>query len=79
MHVGKLIKQKRTCPAKNTSLPPITCKSVAVLKLALRTSLATSLESAKSVGISGYVGAAITVTVKRERRVLGIKEKLVTE
>jgi hypothetical protein len=37
------------------------------------------LESAKSVGISGYVGAAITVTVKRERRVLGIKEKLVTE
>jgi hypothetical protein len=79
MHVGKLIKKERTCPAKNTSLPPIICKSVAVLKLAQRTSSASGLESAKSVGISGYVGAAITVTVKRESRVLGIKEKLVTE
>jgi hypothetical protein len=48
-------------------------------KLALRTSLATGLESAKSVGISEYVGAAITVKVKRERRGLGLKDKSVTE
>jgi hypothetical protein len=66
MHVGKLIKQKRTSPAKNTSLPPIISKSVAVLKSALRTSSATSLESVNSVGISGNVGrwsCVITVTV----------------